>query len=275
MDAQYLNSLSASFSLFLNHEIQYFSSGFMETSGMLYPQNDPRYSQYNIYASPFSQWISDESITSIPSGIYNNGVFMGRDSGIVMDFLHGRVLYSGTLDTPTASYSIPEFSVYYSDADLDSPDLLIETAFSLTPQIAQVTGGLPYFSQTVPCVMFQNQTQENTAAAIGTKQNANSELNCYVIATNTYQLEATVGILCDTARKYFPLFEVSDLPYTTLGDVKNNNYNYITLSTNQPRQVFINKVRFDKFDEGKNKKIGKTIWGCRVTFDLIYQFDNA
>lgn len=271
----FLNSLSASFSLFLDNELTYFCSGYNNVvSGQLYQSFDPNFSQFNIWASPFRQFVADSSVTTIPSGVFNNSQFIPRGiSGLTIDFLRGRILYSGTLNDPILNYSIKQFPIYFSEV-LDNPDFLIETAFVLQPTIFQATGALSPFSITAPCIFFNTDTQNNTAAAFGSLQNANDTINCYVIATSTFQLDAALGALCDTARKQFGLFATDDLPYTVLGDIKSGYYNYNTLNNRQIRSVFIDRVRVEKKEEAANKKLGRTVFGGRVRFDLIYQFDN-
>jgi len=265
VNSSFLNALPSSFSLFLNNSLQYFSSGYKTTSGSLYQTSDPNFSQYQIWGSPFTQWVFDESVTSIPSGVYDNGTFIPRGTGVSLDFLRGRILTTGTLTNPTLQYSIPDFNLYYTDS-FDDADFLIETAFTLKPTIPQVTGAVGYNSQVVPCIYFQTDTQENKAISIGQLKNANNVINCYVVATNAFELDACVGALCDTARKYFPLFTPTEMPFNYLGDLKSGNYNYLTDVGNISNQVFISQVKVNQFEEGENKKLGKKIWGGKNCF---------
>lgn len=273
----YYNKLAASFQLFIGHELEYYWQAYQNYSGTLYSTEDPNYSTYDVWASPFRQWVSDQSVQNaqIPSGVYQDGNFVARGtSGLAIDFNMGRVLVSGGLNSPTAAYSLREFNLYYTT--LSEPELLIENSYQIQPQISQVTGGLFWNQQPVPAIFIKNNFTENVPWAFGGTDQSETSMSCIVLADSQYKLDACCGALADTARKYFPLFPVESLPYGVLGDYKNptSGYNYNTLCSEYTGfLVYNSRVRVSKFTEQTNKQINKTIFAALIDFDLEFQRD--
>jgi hypothetical protein len=274
----YYNLLAASFGLFTAHELEYYWGSYTNYSGILYPTTAPQYSQYDIWASPFRQFVSDMSVTGATqiSGVYQGSDFVARGtSGLAIDFNMARVLVSGSgLSNPTAAYAFRDFSIYYTTQS--EPELLIENVYEVQPSITQITGALFWNQQTVPAIFIKNNFTENTPWAFGGTDLTKTTMTCIVLSDSQYKLDACCGALADTARKYFPLFPVESLPFGVLGDYKDpvSGYNYINLCNNYTGfLVFIDKVRVSKFSENNNKRIGKTIFAALVDFELQFARD--
>lgn len=272
----YYNKLAASFNLFVAHELEYYWTAYTNYSGQLYSTEDPNYSQYDILGSPFRQWVSDQSVigAQIPSGIYQGTNFISRGtSGLSIDYNKGRVLSTGIM-AGTAAYSLRDFNLYYTT--LSEPDLLIENAFEVQPQINQATGALFWNQEPIPAIFIKNQYTENIPWAFGGTDLTDTTMTCIILSDSQYKLDACCGALADTVKKYFPLFPIESLPYNVLGDYKNpaSGYNYNTLCNNYTGYlVYNNRVRVSKFTEENNKKINKIIYAALVDFELQFQRD--
>ena len=120
MKPSYMTNLMSSFYLWLDHELASVGQGFQVTSGRLYPVQDSNYGGYNVYSSPFRQWITDSSVSGavVPSGVYFNGTFIPKGSGVTINYNKGEVLLNTGLGRPntiTAQYAKKDFNIYYTD----------------------------------------------------------------------------------------------------------------------------------------------------------------
>ena len=145
MKATYINNLTSSFYLWLDHEILSKGEAFTTYSGKLYNSPDPNFPNASVYSSPFKQWVYDSSITSayIPSGIYSGNNFVPKSvNNLKIDYGRGRAVFDNTQINPnallSAKYSFKDYNIYYTDEREDK--ILFEGAYSLTPYVNRVTG---------------------------------------------------------------------------------------------------------------------------------------
>ena len=278
MKASYLNNLTSSFFLWMDHEILSKGDAFTNYSGKLYKSNDPYFeNKSSVYSSPFKQWVYDSSISQavIPSGIYYNGQFLPRQSnGLNIDFNHGRVIFANNLipdnQNLTANYSFKDFNIYYTDEKEET--LLFEKSYSLTPKFTTITGGLGYADNPYPCIFFKLKTNENTPFAFGGLDTTENWIRCIILARDVFSLDSLMSILNDSVRKVFPVFSPENLPFNYMGDFKTGitsyNYRQMCQSNNQANLVFIKKVTCVKFDEINNLYINKKTLAATVDFEL-------
>lgn len=277
MKASYINNLTSSFYLWLDHEILSRGEAFITYSGKLYETEDPNFQlTSSVYGSPFKQWIYDSSIPNayIPSGIVSGSQFISRgQNGLAIDYNHGRIIFSGnqipTNQNFTTQYSFKEFNLYYTDEREDR--LMFEKSYSLTPQTSRVTGALGYLELPYPCVFIKLKTNENEPFAFGGLDESNYWIRCIILAKDSFSLDSLTSILADSARKVFPVFNPEDLPFNYFGDFKDgNNYNYINMCKmqNQNQLVYIHKVDITKFDESENLYINKKTIAAIADFEL-------
>lgn len=277
MKSTYINTLMSSFYLWLDHEILYHGEAFINYSGKLYNTEDPYFSNSSVYSSPFRQWVYDGSIpnANIPSGIYvdNNLINRGTDN-LNIDFNKGRVIFNNTIVTSnnvTANFSFKEYNIYYTDEREEK--LLFEKAYSATPKVHQITGGLSVTDLPYPCIFIKHQRAENTPFAFGGQDKTINQIRCVVLASNSFSLDGLISVLNDTARKVFPVFNENLLPFNYLGDLKSTllpTYNYITFCKSQPPStlVYIDRVTVSKLNEIDNNKINKKCVAALIDFEL-------
>ena len=66
MKSLFINELTASFMMFLDHQVCYKASAFFNlVDEKLFPSTDPNFSGRTIYQSRYKQWISDNALVSI------------------------------------------------------------------------------------------------------------------------------------------------------------------------------------------------------------------
>lgn len=274
MKPSYMSNLMSSFYLWLDHELINIGNGFTVVSGKLYPVQSSDYSNYNVYSSPFRQWVSDGSISNaaVPSGVFCDGVFKNRADGIVINYAQGQVLVDKNI-TPkpsniTLQYTKKDFNIYYT-TERDE-NILFENAYSLAPKFPLATGGLNNGDQPIPCVFLKNTYYENQPFALGGQDKTLTTIRCVILADHIYLLDGAISIMTDSVRKVFPVLSPDLLPYNYYGDFKSGNYySYSQLARTQNTNLaYIDRVTVSRFDEVKNNQLNPKIIGAIVDFEL-------
>ncbi|MEY4342271.1 MAG: hypothetical protein RL736_61 [Pseudomonadota bacterium] len=275
MKASYLNNLTSSFFLWLDHEVLSRGEAFINYTGKLYATTDPNFNNNtSIYGSPFKQWVYDSSINGaiIPSGVYSNNTFIPRgQSGLAIHYNYGRVIFNNNVvqnNNLTARYSLKEFNIYYTDEREEK--LLFEKSNTITPRVTTVTGTLNSIDLPYPCIFFKLKSNENKPFAFGGLDTTENLITCTVLAKDIFSLDSVTSILADSARKVFPVFESDMLPFNYLGDLKlGTSFNYTDLcSQNLNNLVYIDRVSVSKFDEFTNLFVNKKCMAAIVDFEL-------
>ena len=92
MIEQFQHKLTTSFFMWFDNFLLTKGEAYTNTTGEFFYYDDPRVdSDYNVFGSPYKQWVTDSSITdaNVPSGVFIGGNFSGRDDGVVLDFDNG------------------------------------------------------------------------------------------------------------------------------------------------------------------------------------------
>lgn len=277
MKASFINNLTSSFYLWLDHEILTRGEAFTTYSGKLYDSPDPSFElSASVYASPFRQWVYDSSVPNayIPSGINSGAQFIPRgQAGLALDYNHGRVIFNGSTisnnQNLTARYSFKDFNLYYTDEREDR--LMFEKSYTLTPPTTRVTGALGYLELPYPCVFIKLKTNNNDPFAFGGLDMSNYWIRCIILARDSFSMDSLTSLLADSARKVFPVFNAQDLPFNYFGDFKSGvSYNYQNMCSSQGQNqlVYIDKVDISKFDESENLYINKKTVAATADFEL-------
>jgi hypothetical protein len=273
MKPSYITNLMSSFYLWLDHEMLSIGESFTPTSGKLYLVEDKNYAEYNVYSSPFRQWVTDSSISGahVPSGVYVNGQFTPKGSGVTINYNKGEVLLGKNLGNSlnvTSQYTKKDFNIYYTDEREEN--ILFENAYSLSPKFPTITGGLNGDEQPFPCIFLKNTSYQNVPYALGGQDKTLTTIRCIILADSMYLLDGAISVMTDSARKVFPIIEPSGLPYNYYGDLKNGQdyrYSYITEVQNT-NLAYIDRVSVSRLDEVTNKKINFKVVAAMVDFDL-------
>jgi len=275
MNPSYTTNLMSSFYLWLDHELAHVGQGFVNTSGQLFPVNDPTCAGYNVYSSPFRQWISDSNIANavVPSGVYCDGNLLTRDSGVILNFNKGQVLLPSNVkpNLVTTQYSKKDFNLYYTDEREET--LLFENAHALQSKFRNITGGLNGDDQPFPCIFIKNTAYQNVPYALGGQEQTKTTVRCIILSDNMYLLDGAISVMTDSVRKVFPVVEPSKLPYNYYGDFKSGtSYEYVQMandaSLNASNLIYIDRVTVSRLDEIRNKHINLKVVAAMVDFDL-------
>jgi hypothetical protein len=274
MKPSFANELSASFLMFLDHELCYNAQGFVNIiNGKLYPSVDPSFGNNAIYQSEFRQWVSDGSVSGV-GGIVANSIrhqestIVKSQNGLKIDYGMGRVFlddsFPKNLTNLTADFSRKEFNLFLTSKD--EMQLLMEDP----GYFRQSTSGPAKNIEPYPLIYVKNFDSENRPFAFGGMDESEYEFRCTILSDNSFKLDSVSSVLQDSARKTFPLIPSSGIPFNIFGDCKNNlNYNYFNVCEEyKSSPVYIESVRVSKFEERLNKVIKDGVWGGVVDFKL-------
>lgn len=225
------NDLFYSFGLYLDHQILQKGQGYTNHASLLYPQVDNALPNKTIYASPFKQWNFDYSVSgsNIPSGVYSNGSFCNKGiSGLMIDYLNGRVIFSGgnayqNLQV-SGNYSIKSFNIYPTTKS--DEELVFETKYQLNPSYSKSLSGISKDALVIPGIFINNLNVENEALAFGGICESVVNIHAVILADSKDQLDAIGSLLADEKYSYFPVITKTPLNY--YGDYKSGNYNYLS-----------------------------------------------
>ena len=265
MIPQYIHTLSSSFSLWADHVLLKRGLAYVNKTGEFIHYNDVRLpSGWNAWGSPDKQWVANSAVTgaTVPSGVFINSSFSGRSSGLILDYENGRILTSGISPsaTITGSYSAKEINVYPTNQDEES--LIVEkTQENANQKIGTSinTRYLPPYSQKIPAVFVNVQTQENTPFALGGMDLTVNKVNLVVMTKQPYELDGVLGLFADTADEIFKEIPFDSYPYTEQGDVK-SLYNYETLAAQSQEYYTIDEVKSSKATDSLRRSLGTQLY---------------
>lgn len=266
MIPQYIHNLSSSFSLWLDHIILKRGFAYENKTGVFTHYNDHRLPNgWRAWGSPDKQWVADSSITgaTIPSGFFADSVFSERSTNNIIDFDNGRFLTSGLSPSAvvTGAYSAKEFNVYATNQDEEA--LVVEK----TQENANQKNGtsintqylLPY-SQKLPALFINVQTQENEPFAFGGMDKTVNRINVIAITHTPYQLDGVLGLLADTSDEIFKEIPLESSPYTEQGDLKDGTYNYETLAAQSNEYYTIESAKSSKLTDSLRRGLGTQLY---------------
>ena len=202
-----------SFVMFLENSILRKGQAYTNHGSLLYPMIDPALPNYSIYASPFTQWVYDNSISgaNIPSGVYVNGNFVMRgQSGLAyLDYQHGRAIFSGGYNNLNVSgnYAVKDYNVYPTTES--DQTLLFETAYELRPSFNRALSGIDSKGVVAPCIFISNVNFTNQVYAFGGLNETICNFHCIMLADSKDSLDQLGSIIVDQKYNSFNVVNAS------------------------------------------------------------------
>ncbi len=194
----------------------------------LYPQVDQSTVGYK-WASPYQSWVFDSCVSgaTVASGAYtSSGQFLTRASGLVIDYVHGRVISPYNWGPLSGNYARKEINVYF--ATEEQTNFWLEHVFNEDASIRYANTGGIASRFTAPCVILTNSRTENTPWALGGSKDAKATIRAFAVTDSNYLQEGLNSLLADSVNRYVPIATYADAPIGTSGDLKGSTYNYCT-----------------------------------------------
>lgn len=272
MKPQYQHNITTSFALWLDHHLLDKGEAYTNKTGKLYYYSDPRISStYKVFGSPHKQWVFDSSITgaTIPSGVYVSGVFKNRNNGVVLDFINGRALVSGTTTgvNVTGSYSVKDFNIYLSNENEE--DLILENNIEANSKFPQTGTYIAPYDESFPAIYVLSDGNKNTPFAFGGEDETRSLMRAVVFAESSYQLDGVLSLFSDSTQKVFKLKDFTDFPITEYGDIKSGTYSFDDYYTNPDitTELYIDDVTASKLRD--RSKLSSKVYAGFLDFEII------
>jgi len=268
MKAQFNNQLLSSFNLWINNRILNNGQGYLtygNTTGYFQPETSR--TGY-CWAFPYKSLVFDSSVSGavVMSGVYNQaGQFLTRNSGITIDYIHGRVFAPTNLGpVVSGAFSRNEYNVYVSTEE--ETEVYLDRLYNENPNIILPATGVTYGRFAAPCVILTNAYNYNEPFAFGGQDVSNKTIRAFIVSSNNYNQEAITSLMVDSARSYIPLITSELTPINGFGDIKGGSYNYVSLAAASVPTVLIQDVYSIKMGEKTNKNKNFTI--AILEFDL-------
>jgi hypothetical protein len=274
MKPQFQHEVTTSFMLWADNFLLRKGEAYTNYVSTFYPNtSDDRLGPGLVsYSSPHKQWVFDSSIegANIPSGVYDNGTFIPRDTnGLKLDFDNGRAIldssFGDSKTTVSGEYSVKDFNFYITNQTEEQ--LIIDSKFDTNNRFKQDVSGIAPYKQVIPAIFVNSEVSENEPYAFGGEDKTSTNIRCVVFAENTYQLDGALSIFNDAKNEVYAKLSFEDYPLNEYGDVI--DFNYRELSDNTKQQYFhIEEARVSKLSDRINKNIDPTLFVGFIDFEI-------
>ena len=274
MIPQFDNILMTSILLWLDNKIVTKGQAYTNTTGRLFNYIDERLpTGYKTFGSAYKQWVNDSSIAgaTIPSGVYVNGTFSGRNSTLVLDFENGRAISTQiqTGSSLTGSFAVKDFNVYFSNETEE--DLIIENKYDINSRIViNDENYISPYDQVIPAIFLSLDGSSNKGFAFGGMEETTISAKAVVLAENNYQLDGVLSIFTDSRNEVFPMIPMSGHPVNEYGDLKTGYYSYVNLKNQYGTNTnfYINNAITSKLTDKARKSLANDIYVGFIDFEI-------
>lgn len=221
-------------------------SGFANASGNLNRHGDS-------YLFPYRQLVYDGSIAgaTFASGAYINGSF----SGIPIDFMNGRALYSSSA-TVSGRYAHKEINLYTTTKS--EQRVLFESRFQPNPKANVAFTGYSAHDYVYPCAILKVGAGKNSSISFDGACSTVIPVRIMLVCENEYQYHAAAGLMRDAYETHIPLFSTDQLPFTSSGTLK-RSFDYSAsgslISSNPSNLAYVKGVEISDFEPRVNNEI--------------------
>jgi len=309
MKPQFQHTLVTSFYLWFDNYLQKNGEAYKNKTGIFYNMTDDRLdSTYNVYSSPYKQFVFD---SGLHSGVVNSqgteGAIVvdrisGRredgsafeitrgTSGLHIDYENGRVFFTGN---PVAGddygklpgnilsndghyalsgqFAVKDFNLYVTNQTEE--DLVVEK-FATNNRFGNIqTSGVAPYDQVLPAVFIGAETIKNEPLAFGGLDTTKTNVKAVVMTTDLYCLDCVLSMAADAQKRSFAKVNFSDFPVTELGDIKTatypTGYSYNQIEKSNTSEMFhIEEVNVSKLSDRVTKKVNPDIFIGFIDFEI-------
>jgi len=268
------HNVKSSFGIWLDNYITSKGQTFDNFSYPFYKTNDDIIVGFDVFKSPHSQWVYDSSISNatISSGVWGDGNFIPKGTGLYLDFNNGRVLASQAyaLNNVSGAYAYKEVNIYYTSRADEA--LVFQNKFVVNPRSNIDTPATGAVVQTIPAIFIKYDAGKNEPWAFGGQDMTVSKIRTIIFADSEYMFDGLCGLIRDTTRRYVPYVDAAFLPFNQFGDLQVNSdpFSYMNMvnGVSGDNLMYINKVTVSPFSEEINSTIGVGIYGGFADFEL-------
>jgi hypothetical protein len=273
MNTSFSTITCLSFGQWLDNRLCQDAQAYFNTSSRLYYQPDTRLGAGHVaYASPFRSWVHDSGVSgaliggtiSGTLGLGGTGQLAGGQSGMVVDYVNGRVIFPASVGKTaiiSGSYAVKELNVYFPNTSAER--MVFTDKYYLNSRFARpITGLPPPYDMVTPCVFVTDTAAQNEPWALGGLYATRRHLSCYVMAENPTQLQGALSSMADAQDAVFPQLPPEAWPLGPSGSLKGGSgYNWEAIK-GQYGQVgnlyWVREVRVSKIGDGQG--VDQSVW---------------
>ena len=299
MKPQFQHTLVTSFFLWFDNYIQYNGEAYKNKTGIFYNMTDDRLdSNYNVYSSPYKQFIIDSGLhTNVVNSQGTEGAIVidrisGQradgsafevtrgTSGLKIDYENGRVFFTGDENgelpgnnlSLSGQFGVKDFNVYVTNQTEE--DLVVENKFKTNDRFGnlETSGVLPY-DQVIPAVFITSESINNQPFAFGGLDVTQTNVKAVVMTSDLYCLDCVLSLAADSKKQSFVEVDFNDFPVTEFGDIKTatypTGYSYNQIETDNTQELFhIEEVFVSKLSDRVKKKVNPNIFVGFIDFEI-------
>lgn len=229
MIPQFNHNLVTSVTMWLDNRICDDAQAYENVGSPFYRQSHPSNVGY-VWASPYKTFVFDSCVSgaNVMSGAYtSSGQFLTRASGLVIDYLNGRVISPHDWGTTlSGNFARKEINTYFSTKQ--EINYWLEHIYGEDVNLGYTPTGAPPFRFAAPCVILTNARGGNDPFALGGLRDTEATFRIFAITKDNYTQEGLNSLIMDSAQKYIPICTYADTPLNSSGDLKGGSFNYCT-----------------------------------------------
>ena len=299
MKPQFQHTLVTSFYLWFDNYLQDNGEAYKNKTGIFYNMTDDRLdSNYNVYSSPYKQFIIDSGLhTNVVNSQGTEGaIVIARiscqradgsafevtrgTSGLKIDYENGRVFFTGDENgelpgnnlSLSGQFGVKDFNVYVTNQTEE--DLVVENKFKTNDRFGnlETSGVLPY-DQVIPAVFITSESINNQPFAFGGLDVTRTNVKAVVMTSDLYCLDCVLSLAADSKKQSFVEVDFNDFPVTEFGDIKTatypTGYSYNQIETDNTQELFhIEEVFVSKLSDRVKKKVNPNIFVGFIDFEI-------
>jgi len=277
MKPTYQHTLLTSFYMWFDNYLLSKGDAYKNFQGTdFYNYADEQITNKTVFGSPYKQWVYDKSIASakaVPSISGDDGALAAGESGMIVDYENGRVLFNSSVSTSaniSGGYSVKNFNTYVSNQNEES--LIIEGKYKLNARYTRELTYVQPYEEVVPAVFLSTTTTTNEPFAFGGTDNTITQINAVAFAENTYQLDGILSIFADSSKEVFKNIPYTGAPLDEFGDVKSSystGYDYNNVANNYSTDIcFIQNTTVSKISDRMDKFIPLPLYVGFMDFEI-------
>ena len=299
MKPQFQHTLVTSFYLWFDNYLQDNGEAYKNKTVIFYNMTDDRLdSNYNVYSSPYKQFIIDSGLhTNVVNSQGTEGAIVidrisGQradgsafevtrgTSGLKIDYENGRVFFTGDENgelpgnnlSLSGQFGVKDFNVYVTNQTEE--DLVVENKFKTNDRFGnlETSGVLPY-DQVIPAVFITSESINNQPFAFGGLDVTQTNVKAVVMTSDLYCLDCVLSLAADSKKQSFVEVDFNDFPVTEFGDIKTatypTGYSYNQIETDNTQELFhIEEVFVSKLSDRVKKKVNPNIFVGFIDFEI-------
>ena len=299
MKPQFQHTLVTSFYLWFDNYLQKYGEAYKNKTGIFYNMSDDRLdSSYNVYSSPYKQFIFDSGLNSGVSNYQGtegplvidriSGTREGGTafeiprgtSGLTIDYDNGRVFFTGddSGNVPgnnlslSGQFAVKDFNLYMTNQTEE--DLVVENKFKTNNRFGNLeTSGVVPYDQVLPAVFITSESIQNEPFAFGGLDITRTNVKAVVMTSDLYCLDCVLSLAADSQKRSFTNIDFSDFPINELGDIKSSTYptgySYKQIEADNTEELFhIEEVTVSKLSDRVKKKVNPNIFVGFIDFEI-------